>query len=86
MGDGSWLEGIVVSYLTFFVDMVYYIQEDWDILLSSIREGIIPDIDHIDHVLDSLQVGVYEAFNHWQMLTGIGWCVLIHSEWRILRV
>ena len=66
------VERIVPSYLTFFVDMVYYIQEDWDMLLSSIREGIIPDIDHIDHVRDSLQVGVYAAFNHRRTLTGIG--------------
>jgi len=54
------------------MDMVYYIQEEWGMLLSSIRDGIIPDIDHIDHVRDYLQVGVYETFNQWQTLTEIG--------------
>ena len=54
------------------MDMAYYMQEEWDMLLSSIRDGIIPDIDHIDQVRDYLQVGVYEMFIHWPTLTAIG--------------
>ena len=49
------VERISVGYLTFFVDMVYYMQEEWGMLLSSIRNGVIPDIDHIDHVRDYLR-------------------------------
>lgn len=38
-------------------------QEEWDTLLCSIRDGIIPDIEHISHVRDYLQVGVCEMLN-----------------------
>ena len=66
------LEQIATTFITIFMDMVYYMQEEWDMLLSSIRDGIIPDIDHIDHVRDYLQVGVYEMFNQWPKLMAIG--------------
>ena len=80
------MEKILAGYLTFFVDMVYYIQEDWDMLLSSIRNGVIPDIDHIDDVRDSLQVGVYETFEPVATADGNRLiCVLIHSERTSLR-
>ena len=48
------------------MDMVYYMQEEWDMLLASIRDGIIPDIDHIDHVRDYLQVGVMKRSTNGQ--------------------
>ena len=49
-------------------------------LLSSVRDGIVPDIGHIDHVRDTLQKGGYEAFDHRDGNRPI--CtVLIHSEW-----
>ena len=66
------VERIFTGYLTFFIDMVYYMQEEWVMLLSSIRDGVIPNIGHIDHVRDHLQVGVYETFNWWRMLMEIG--------------
>ena len=66
------LERISTTFITIFMDMAYYMQEEWDMLLSSIRDGIIPDIDHIDQVRDYLQVGVYEMFIHWPTLTAIG--------------
>jgi len=52
-----------MTFVTFFMDMIRYMQEEWDVLLSNIRDGTIPDIDHIGHVRDYLQVGVYETFN-----------------------
>ena len=61
-----------MTFITFFMDMICYMQEEWDMLLSSIRDGIIPDIDHIDHVREYLQVGVYETFNQRRTLTTIG--------------
>ena len=61
-----------MTFITFFMDMICYMQEEWDMLLSSIRDGIIPDIDHIDHVWEYLQVGVYETFNQRRTLTAIG--------------
>jgi len=52
-----------MTFVTFFMDMIRYMQEEWVVLLSNIRDGTIPDIDHIGHVRDYLQVGVYETFN-----------------------
>ena len=46
------------SFLTTFTDMMHCIHEDWEILLSSIRDGIIPNVEHIDRVRAYLQVSV----------------------------
>ena len=50
------LEQIATTFVTFFIDLVSYVQEEWDMLLSSIRDGVVPNIEHIDHVRDYLQV------------------------------
>ena len=57
------LERITMTMVTLFMDMMSYMREDWDMLLSSIRDGILPDIPHIDHVRDYLQVGVYSVLS-----------------------
>jgi len=57
------LERISMTFVTLFMDMMSYMQEEWDMLLSSIRDGIIPDIDHIDHVRIYLQVGLYKVLS-----------------------
>ena len=49
---------LAVTFLTLFTDWMLYIQEEWDVLLASIRDGTILDIEHIEHVRDSLQVGL----------------------------
>jgi len=53
------VEQIQSSFVTVFVDMLHRVQEDWDMLVSSIRDGTIPDIEYIDHVRDHLQVSRY---------------------------
>ncbi|KAI6009406.1 GH3 auxin-responsive promoter [Pisolithus orientalis] len=50
------LEGFAVTFLPYFIDMVHRIKEEWDVLVSGIRNGIIPDFDQIDHVRPYLQV------------------------------
>ena len=50
------IEQIRVLYITIFMDIIQCIQEDWELLLSSIRDGTIPDVGHIDHVQAYLQV------------------------------
>ena len=47
-----------VLYIPIFVDIVHVIQAEWEVLLSSIRDGTIPDIEHIDHVRAHLQVSI----------------------------
>ena len=50
------VDRIFSTFITFFVDMMCFIEEEWDTLLTSIRDGIIPEFDNIDHVRDYLQV------------------------------
>ena len=45
-----------VIYVTVFMDVIHLIQENWEILLTSIQDGTIPDVEHIDHVRVYLQV------------------------------
>ena len=52
------LELIGVLYVTIFMDMIHIIQEYWEVLLSSIQGGTIPDVEHIDHVRAYLQVSI----------------------------
>ncbi|KAI6038823.1 GH3 auxin-responsive promoter [Pisolithus marmoratus] len=49
------LDKFVITFLTFFVDLIHHMEEEWDMLITSMRDGTIPDIDHIDHVRTYLQ-------------------------------
>ena len=75
------VDRIFMSFITFFVDMMSFIEEEWDTLLAGIRHGVIPKFDNIDHVRDYLQVcGKVNA----QLTADTDYCyrficVLIHS-------
>ncbi|KIM56344.1 hypothetical protein SCLCIDRAFT_1220376 [Scleroderma citrinum Foug A] len=66
------LERIAMTIVTLFMDMMSYMREDWDMLLSSIRDGILPDIPHIDHVRDYLQVSMRADPQRAEELRNIG--------------
>ncbi|KAI6117519.1 GH3 auxin-responsive promoter-domain-containing protein [Pisolithus croceorrhizus] len=53
------LEGITVSLLVIFLDMVHRIEEEWSTLISSIRNGTIPDFEQIDHVRAYLELNMH---------------------------
>ncbi|KAI6038809.1 GH3 auxin-responsive promoter [Pisolithus marmoratus] len=85
------LEIVMTSFLTFFVDLIHYVQEDWDMLLTSIRDGIIPDVNHIEHVQTYLQVNfranprrAEELRNIGPPLTCPGWAQRIWPNLKIL--
>ena len=67
------------------MDLVSYIQEEWDMLLTSIRDGVIPNIDHIEHLRDALQVKVL-SYGQQVAVADVtrSTCVLIHSVQRSL--
>ncbi|KAI6138933.1 GH3 auxin-responsive promoter [Pisolithus tinctorius] len=52
------LEGFSVTFIPCFIDMVHRVKQEWDVLVSSIRNGIIPDFDQIDHVRPYLQLNM----------------------------
>ncbi|KAI6006357.1 GH3 auxin-responsive promoter [Pisolithus marmoratus] len=66
------LETFITTFLTLFVDLIHYIQEDWDMLITSIREGTIPDIDRIDHVRTYLQANFQANPQRAEELQNIG--------------
>ncbi|KAI6129046.1 GH3 auxin-responsive promoter [Pisolithus croceorrhizus] len=53
------LEGITVSLVVIFLDMVHRIEEEWPTLISSIRNGTIPDFEQIDHVRAYLEPNMH---------------------------
>ena len=40
---------------TLFIDLIRHIDEHWDMLMSCIRDGRLPDLEGIDHVREYLQ-------------------------------
>ena len=44
-----------ILFATQFVDLVRHIDERWDVLVSCIRDGTLPDLNGIDHVREYLQ-------------------------------
>ena len=50
------VERMRLLFVTLFMDVIHLIQEDWELLLSSIQDGTIPDVEDIDHVRTYLQV------------------------------
>lgn len=48
---------IFLTFSTIFYDLVRYVDEQWDMLLSSIKNGIIPDLPGVRKVHSHLQVG-----------------------------
>ena len=50
------LENITALFGTVFVDMVRYMEDEWDVLLDSIKTGKIPDWEGINHLLHYLEV------------------------------
>ncbi|KAI5998647.1 GH3 auxin-responsive promoter [Pisolithus albus] len=49
------VERFLMTFITFFVDLIRYVHENWDLLITSVRDGTIPDIGHIEHVRTYLQ-------------------------------
>ncbi|KIM56354.1 hypothetical protein SCLCIDRAFT_243824 [Scleroderma citrinum Foug A] len=66
------LTRISATFVTLFTDWICYMQEEWDMLLSSIRDGVIPDVDHIGHVRDYLQINMRADPQRANELTSIG--------------
>ncbi|KAI6011917.1 hypothetical protein EDC04DRAFT_2958138 [Pisolithus marmoratus] len=52
------LDGFAVTFVSYFIDMVHCIADEWDVLVSGIRNGTIPDFEHIGHVRAYLQINM----------------------------
>ncbi|KAI6129067.1 GH3 auxin-responsive promoter [Pisolithus croceorrhizus] len=52
------LEGFAVTFMPYFIDMIHRVKEEWDVLVSGIRNGMVPDFEQIDHVRAFLQANM----------------------------
>ena len=50
------VEMIIASFSTAIVDMVLYMEEEWDTLVACIETGTLPDWEGIGHVREYLEV------------------------------
>ena len=50
------LDRFILTFSTLFHDLVRYIDEEWDLFLSSIKNGKVPDLPGVDKLHSHLQV------------------------------
>ncbi|KIJ13247.1 hypothetical protein PAXINDRAFT_170699 [Paxillus involutus ATCC 200175] len=50
------LDRFIATFAPLFIDLIRYVEEEWDTFLSCIKDGTILDLDGIDHVRTHLQV------------------------------
>ncbi|KIK81405.1 hypothetical protein PAXRUDRAFT_27885 [Paxillus rubicundulus Ve08.2h10] len=53
------LERWVMTFAPAFMDFVRHVDEEWDMLITCIKDGTIPDLEGIDHVRAHLQVHLH---------------------------
>ena len=53
------LETITVYFSTAMLDMILYMEQEWDTLVASIGSGTLPDWEGIDHVREYLEVATF---------------------------
>ena len=46
----------IITFSTLFYDLVRYVDEDWDLFLSSIKNGTVPDLPGMGELHSHLQV------------------------------
>ncbi|KAG9312134.1 GH3 auxin-responsive promoter [Chiua virens] len=66
------LEQFYVPFGTLFVDLIRRIDEHWDLLVSCIRDGTVPDLQGIAHVRAHLQTHLVADPGRAAELLGIG--------------
>ncbi|KIJ04582.1 hypothetical protein PAXINDRAFT_94548, partial [Paxillus involutus ATCC 200175] len=50
------LDRWLMTFATLFMDLICYVDKEWDTLVACIKDGTIPDLEGIDHVRAHLQV------------------------------
>ncbi|KIK80810.1 hypothetical protein PAXRUDRAFT_833328 [Paxillus rubicundulus Ve08.2h10] len=53
------LDRFTTTFCPLFLDLIRYVGEEWDMFLSCIKDGTIPDLEGIDHLQTYLQVHLH---------------------------
>lgn len=56
------LETLYTAYGTMLIDMVTFVEEEWDKILTSIETGTLPDFEGIEQVRPYLEVSVVKLY------------------------
>ncbi|KAF8839245.1 hypothetical protein BDN67DRAFT_970390 [Paxillus ammoniavirescens] len=87
------LERWVMTFAPVFMDLMRHVDEEWDMLVTCIKDGIIPDLEGIDHVRAHLEVHLHanperaaELREIGPPLSCAGWAARVWPKLRILVV
>ncbi|KIJ13245.1 hypothetical protein PAXINDRAFT_100830 [Paxillus involutus ATCC 200175] len=53
------LDRLIMTFAPVFMDLLRHVDEEWDMVLTCIKDGTIPDLEGIDHVRAHLQVQLH---------------------------
>ncbi|KAI5987562.1 GH3 auxin-responsive promoter [Pisolithus albus] len=86
------LEGFAVTFMPYFMDMVHRVKEEWDVLVSGIRYGEVPDFEQIGHVRAYLEANMHadpqradELHNIGPPLSRPGWAQRVWPNLKLVK-
>ncbi|KIJ13248.1 hypothetical protein PAXINDRAFT_100832 [Paxillus involutus ATCC 200175] len=53
------LDRLIMTFAPVFMDLLRHVDDEWDMMLTCIKDGTIPDLDGIDYVRAHLQVHLH---------------------------
>ncbi|KAF8836522.1 hypothetical protein BDN67DRAFT_974068 [Paxillus ammoniavirescens] len=53
------LDRLIMTFAPVFMDLLRHVDDEWDMMLTCIKDGTIPDLEGIDHVRAHLQVHLH---------------------------
>ncbi|KAF9220218.1 hypothetical protein BS17DRAFT_350535 [Gyrodon lividus] len=85
------LNRFFITFATLFIDLIRHVDEEWDMLVTCIRDGIIPDLEGISYVRVHLQVHFHSNPERATELREIGspfsckgWAARVWPKFRVL--
>ncbi|KIJ06281.1 hypothetical protein PAXINDRAFT_140712 [Paxillus involutus ATCC 200175] len=85
------LDRLAMTFAPLFIDLIRYVDEEWDTFLACIKDGTVPDLEGIDHVRAHLQVHLHanperasELREIGSPFSCVGWAARVWPKLRML--
>ncbi|KIJ05550.1 hypothetical protein PAXINDRAFT_141226 [Paxillus involutus ATCC 200175] len=85
------LDWFTTTFAPLFIDLIRYVDEEWDTFLSCIKDGTIPDLEGTEHVRAHLQVHLHanperasELREIGSPFSCVGWAARVWPKLRML--
>ncbi|KAF8836521.1 hypothetical protein BDN67DRAFT_1014635 [Paxillus ammoniavirescens] len=85
------LDRLIATFAPLFIDLIRYVDKEWDTFLSCIKDGTIPDLEGIDYVRTYLQVHLHanperaaELCEIGPPFSCVGWAARVWPKLRML--